>query len=73
MEFDWKTNVRHRMYFPIIMPINADGQGPVEIDEATEITFEVWDQVYCSHGSHKFLLDAVQQAEDLNREYHKGD
>lgn len=58
------------MYYPIIMPVDKDGHGPAPDDEFVKITYEVWDQLCMSFGSHDYLLDAVEQAEQLNHEYH---
>lgn len=63
-------NVREWMFFPIMMPLNADGDGPATIGEdATQITFEVWDQALETHASFDNLPDAINEAMRLNREY----
>lgn len=63
-------NPRLRMYYPIVMPVNSQGQGPCPYDEIKILTWEVWDQLCMSYGSHEYLQDAIQQCEDLNDEYH---
>lgn len=63
-------NPRLRMYYPIVMPLDSEGRGPCPDDEISELTWEVWDQLCMSHGSHRFLQDAIQQCEELNDEYH---
>lgn len=63
-------NPRQRMYFPIIMPVDAQGHGPASVEDAVKITFEVWDHYLTSYGSYEYLLDAIEKAEELNREYH---
>lgn len=40
------------------------------MEDTFELMWEVWDQLCMSHGSHRCLLDAVEQAEKLNHEYH---
>lgn len=64
------TNPRLRMYFPIIMPLDENGDGPCEIQRAAKITFEVWDSYLVSFGSYDFLLDAVERAELLNHAFY---
>lgn len=65
-------DVRARWYFPIIMPLDASGQGPASVEngEARKITWEVWDQVCDTFGSFDCMSDAIQKAEDLNREHY---
>ncbi|WP_375178171.1 hypothetical protein [Sphingobium yanoikuyae] len=54
-------------YYPIEMPLNADGHGPATVGEdATTMTFEVWDQFCDSHGRFARLSDAIQRARQLN-------
>lgn len=63
-------DVRQRFYYVIIMPLNQDGHGPSTIRDACEITWEIWDQELVSHSSHKFLPDAIQECEYLNRVFY---
>lgn len=56
----------HGEVFAIIMPLNADGNGPCDEAEASVITWEVWDQVcqvICSCRSEE---DARYIAELIN-------
>ena len=54
-------------YYPIEMPLNADGHGPATVGEdVTTMTFEVWDQFCDSHGRFARLSDAIQRARQLN-------
>ena len=61
------TDVRKWFYFPIEMPLTADGQGPatVGVDAAT-ISYEVWDVLLNTHSSHNNLPDAINEAMRLN-------
>lgn len=65
------TDVRKRFYYVIPMPINAGGQGPADLHEAVELTWEIWTQELSSVASFEFLPDAIQRCEELNAEYHK--
>lgn len=58
------------MYYPIVMPLDSEGRGPCSDDEIDKLTWEVWDQLCMSFGSHDYLVDAIAQAEQLNDEYH---
>jgi hypothetical protein len=62
-------DVRERFYFTIVMPLK-DGQGPVSDEECDEIVWEVWDQELTTHSFHKYLCDAIQHTEKLNKEYY---
>ena len=56
-------------YFPIEMPVTADGNGPAEVGkDAARMTYEVWDMTLTSHGSFDFLPDAINHAMKLNAE-----
>lgn len=59
-------SIRDEFYFPIVMPINADGHGPVDISEAVKLTWEVWDQELTTHASFDYLADAIDKANELN-------
>jgi hypothetical protein len=54
-------------YFPIEMPLK-EGQGPATHAECDQITYEVWDYFYNSHGSFKHLPDAINEAMRLSKE-----
>jgi len=61
------SNIRRAFYYPIEMPVTKDGQGPATVGvDAEQITYEVWDQLLASHGSHNNLPDAINQANALN-------
>lgn len=61
---------RMRMYYPIVIPVNKDGQGPCDLSEIAELTWEVWDQFLVSFGSYSYLQDAIIVTENLNYQYH---
>lgn len=60
------TDSRTWFYFPIVMPVNKDGQGPCELNEAAKLTWEVWDQELTSYASFDYLPDAINKAIELN-------
>ena len=60
-------SVRTWPFYPIVMPLK-EGQGPATDQECDEITYEVWDHFCASHGSHKYLPDAINQAMALTKE-----
>jgi hypothetical protein len=66
------VNARERMYYPIIMPLNADGYGPAseERGEIRKITWQVWDQFCDTFGDFDCLPDAIMEAERLNRTFY---
>lgn len=57
------------MYFPILMPLTKDGNGPADIHEIDKITFQVWDRFCESYGEFDYLSDAIDKADELNAEY----
>lgn len=59
-------------YYPIIIPLDADGLGPATIGkDAVKISFEVWDQHCTSHAFFNNLPDAINEAIRLNKEMKK--
>lgn len=61
------NDVRRWQYYPIQMPLTADGQGPATIGvDATTITYEVWDREQTSYGSFENLPDAINESMRLN-------
>ena len=61
------SDIRRAFYYPIEMPVTADGHGPATVGvDAVKITYEVWDRLLNSHGSHDNLPDAINQAIALN-------
>lgn len=59
-------NSRDWFYYPITIPLAPSGMGPASIEDATSITYEVWDQFCTSHGQFECLLDAINHAIKLN-------
>lgn len=65
-------NMRQWMYYPIMIPVTVDGDGPAIVgQDAARITFEVWDQACTSYSSHEFLADAINEAIRRNVEHDK--
>lgn len=61
------TNCREWFYYPIEMPLSADGQGPATVGvDAAKITYEVWDVLLNTYSSHGNLPDAINEAMRLN-------
>lgn len=66
-EREWWKDARDWFYYPILIPLTADDQGPAEIGhDAVKITFEVWDQFCDKFGSFEYLPDAINEAMRLN-------
>jgi len=63
-------NVRDRWYYVIVMPVTKDYQGPAALEDADELTWEVWTQDLTRSTSHKYLADAIQECEALNRAHY---
>ena len=60
-------DVRKWFYYPIEMPVTAEGMGPATVGvDASKITYEVWDVLLNSHGSFDNLPDAINEAIRLN-------
>ena len=57
---------RQCWYYPIMMPTNADGVGPVPVWEAVGVHFEVWDQMTTTSESFEYLPDAIEHAIQKN-------
>jgi hypothetical protein len=55
-------------YYPIIMPLTIDGKGPASGREIDTIVFEVWDQLFETQESFKYLPDAINYAIKRNQE-----
>jgi len=55
-------------YYPIPMPLDADGKGPASFEEGEvrKLVFEVWDQDFRSHGTFDNLPEAIAHANRLN-------
>ena len=62
-------DIRNWFYFPIEMPLTAAGKGPAKLGKnAVQMTYEVWDKLLNTHGSHDNLPDAINHAMRLNME-----
>lgn len=59
---------REWFYYPIVMPVNKDDQGPCDLKDAVKLTWEVWDQELMSHASFDYLPDAIDDAMRRNME-----
>jgi len=60
-------DVRKWFYYPIEMPLSADGNGPAKVGtDAVNITYEVWDVLLNTHASFDNLPDAINEAMRLN-------
>lgn len=60
-------DVRRWDYYPIEMPLTADGKGPATVGvDAARIAYEVWDRDLLSHASYDNLPDAINEAMRLN-------
>ena len=60
-------DVRRWDYYPIEMPLTADGKGPATVGvDAARIAYEVWDRDLSSHASYDNLPDAINEAMRLN-------
>ena len=54
---------REWMFYPVEMPLSADGQGPATVGvDAVSISYEVWDRLLNSYSSHGNLPDAINDA-----------
>lgn len=60
------SDPRKWWYYPIEMPVNEQGHGPINIKSATQLRFEVWDRVFITQTTHEFLPDAIQEAIQRN-------
>ena len=60
-------DVRQWDYYPIEMPVTADGCGPATVGvDAVQITYELWDKLLTSHASFDNLPDAINEAMRLS-------
>ena len=56
-------NCREWNYYPILMLLNNQGQGPATIgDDASLITYEVWDRLLITCASFDNLPDAINES-----------
>jgi len=61
------ADCRKWFHYPMPMPVTAEGRGPATVGvDAVEITYEVWDELICSHASFDNLPDAINEAMRLN-------
>ena len=68
-----EDDCRTWFYFPVPMPVNSCGHGPASIEEATSMTYEVWDMWYNAYASFEYLPDAINMAMKLNNRLLKGE
>ena len=57
-----QADCREWFYYPIEMPLDADGNGPASHKEAVKIVYEVWDRCCDTFGSYEHLSDAINEA-----------
>lgn len=57
---------REQYFYPIIMPLDKDGNGPAAYSDIEEIKYEVWDQTCTEHGRFEYMADAIDHANDMN-------
>jgi len=57
------------VYFYMSMPVNAEGNGPVPRDEASEILHQVWDDTFSTVAECRSEDFARRIARLLNEEY----
>lgn len=63
LEYYDPLNCRTWPFYAIEMPLTEEGNGPATVGEdASKITYEVWDHFCNSYGSHDYLPDAINQA-----------
>lgn len=55
-----------KQFYPIVFPLNINGQGPAPLNEVARLTWEVWDHNQISYGSFDFLPDAIDFSNKLN-------
>ena len=59
------NDVRKWPYYPIIIPLNEYGEGPVDIREAVKVSWEVWNRVCTNYGTYEYQGDAISKAIEL--------
>ena len=68
------NDVRNWYHYPIIMPLNKEGEGPATVGvDAHSVVFEVWDGLHDTHGTFEYLEDAINKAMALNETVEKTD
>ena len=55
-------------YYVVDIPMNDQGDGPVSIREATQISYQVWDVNMIKIREFEFLFQAIEEAVRLNIE-----
>jgi len=63
---EFLKNSRNWFYFPIIMPVDKNNCGPCNLEDISQIKFEVWDMLLSVYGSYDYLPDAIDKAIELN-------
>lgn len=54
------------MYHVVDMPLDQEGNGPADINDAVRMTYEIWDDTYFTYGSFDKLSDAIYQCNRMN-------
>lgn len=60
---------RVKAYNVIDMPVDSHGNGPVSIQEAYRVIYEVWDPFCNTMGSSVKLSEMISLAEELNEKF----
>ena len=61
-----QNDVRRWDFYPIVMPLTKDGNGPASAGEINRLTWEVWDRCHQSHASYDNLSDAINDCMSSN-------
>lgn len=61
-----QNDVRRWDFYPIVMPLTKDGNGPASVGEIDRLTWEVWDRCHQSHASYDNLSDAINDCMSRN-------
>jgi hypothetical protein len=56
-------------YYPILMPVDAEGRGPADYKDTVDMTYEVWDTLFVSYGNFESLTEAISEAIYLNKNF----
>lgn len=58
--------------FVVEMPIDEDGNGPVDLEDAAEVIYLVWDQTYQEISQSSYREGAQDVADVYNEMYYDG-
>lgn len=61
-----QNDARHWDFYPIVMPLTKDGNGPASAGEIDRLTWEVWDRYLQPHASYDNLPDAINDCLSRN-------